>query len=174
MSETVIFLNFALAIAGIVLLGVAAALFGDIFFNNKKYFGEYVRRYGLVAALVLTVGSSAMTLVYSDIFGFVPCGLCWFQRIFLYPQAFILGTAYFIKDKAFALYGIVLSIPGLLVALYQHYIQMGGSEIVGCPTSGGDCGQRILYEFGFMTYPLMSAALFLVLIGIYFYFLPKK
>lgn len=171
MTETVETLNFLLAAGGVVLLALSAALLVDIFFYGRKCFSEIAKKHGMYIAALLTILGSVMTLIYSDVFGFVPCGLCWLQRVFLYPQAFITTTALIIKDKTAALYGIVLSVPGLLVSLYQHYLQMGGAEIVGCPVSDGDCAKRIVFEFGFMTFPLMSAALFLFLILLYTYLL---
>lgn len=174
MTEIVVFLNFWLSVGTVLLLCAAVFLFADVFLYKKKYFGSYIARYGLQAAAVLAIAASILTLIYSDVFGFIPCWLCWWQRVFLYPQVFLLTTAYFIKDKTVALYGIVLSIPGLVVALYQHYIQMGGNELVGCPSGGGDCAQRFLFEFGFVTFPLMAVALFLVLIAVYLYFVLKR
>jgi disulfide bond formation protein DsbB len=169
MTETVEFLNFWLAIGTVALLGASVVLLADVFFYRKKYFGAYITEYGMHAATVLAAGASLLTIIYSDVFGFLPCWLCWWQRVFLYPQVLLLATAYFIKDKSVALYGMVLSIPGLIIALYQHYIQMGGTELVGCPSGGGDCAQRFVFEFGFVTFPLMAAALFLFLISIYLY-----
>ena len=117
-----------------------------------------------------------MTLVYSEIFGFIPCGLCWLQRVFLYPQTLLLAVALYRKDKTVALYGIALSIPGVFVSLYQHYLQMGGIEFITCPVTGvgADCAERILFEFGFMTFPLMSTFLFTFLIALYWYLWKTK
>lgn len=174
MSETVTFLNFWLSVGTIVLLATSAALLVDVFIFKRKHFQTYIVQYGLSVVALLSVGASVVTLIYSDVFGFIPCWLCWWQRIFLYPQAVLLSVAYVVKDKTVAIYGMALSVPGLIVSLYQHYIQMGGSELVGCPSGGGDCAQRFLFEFGFVTFPLMAAALFLALIAVYLYFLPKR
>ena len=90
----------------------------------------------------------------------------------MFPQLFLTGAALYFRDALVARYGIVLSIPGLLFALYQHYLQMGGSEFIVCPTSGGgDCAERILFAFGFMTFPLLAASLFIFLIVLYAYYL---
>ena len=37
-------------------------------------------------AFLLTLGATAMTLYYSEVLGFAPCGWCWVQRVFLWPQ----------------------------------------------------------------------------------------
>lgn len=172
MTETLETLNFFLALGGVALLLGAVVLVFDLY--TSRTFQRHVERFGLKLAFILALAGSIMTLVYSEVFGFVPCGLCWLQRIFLYPQVFVLGAGLYVKDKTVALYGLVLAIPGAVIALYQHYIQMGGTELVGCPTAGGDCSTRFLFEFGFMTFPLMSAGLFIFLMVLYFYILKTR
>lgn len=167
MSPLVEQLNFFLALGGIGLFLGAAILIFDLYTSRSLF--SLVQRFGMMLAAALSIAAVFLALVYSEVFGFVPCGLCWLQRVFVFPQAFIATTAVFIKDKTAALYGIVLAIPGLAIALYQHYIQMGGAEVVGCPTSGGDCSQRILFEFGFMTFPLLGASILVFLIALYWY-----
>ena len=73
-------------------------------------------------------------------------------------------------------YGIVLSAVGLVISLYHHYIQMGGSEFVKCPAAGvgADCAKRFFFEFGFITFPFMSAILFAFLIALYMYILKVR
>ena len=124
------------------------------------------RTYTLKLSFLLALGGSVMTLVYSEIFGFMPCGLCWLQRVFLYPQVFLLGVALWKSDKGIPDYLIALSVPGFLIAMYQHFIQMGGNSFLPCPAAAGaaDCAQRIIFEFGYITFPLMSATAFAALI----------
>lgn len=126
---------------------------------------SFVRSYGIhLVFLISTVGVIA-SLVYSEIFGFIPCGLCWFQRIFLYPIAVLSGLALWKRDRAVADYLIALSIPGAVIALYQHYLQMGGSTLIECPATGAgaDCAQRFLFEFGYITFPLIAFSSFALL-----------
>jgi disulfide bond formation protein DsbB len=95
----------------------------------------------------------------------------------LYPQVIILGTALYIKDKTYAsVYGIILSVFGLIISLYHHYLQMGGSQVIKCPAAGveADCAKRFFFEFDFMTFPLMSGILFLFLIVLYTYILKTR
>lgn len=170
MDSTLEVLNFIIALGGVVLFFGAVVCAFDLYGKNKTL-EKLVSAYGLSVAFVLTLAGSVMTLVYSEIFGFIPCGLCWLQRVFLYPQVFLLGVALYTKDKNVAKYGIALSIPGIIISLYQHYLQMGGAEFVTCPTTGdgADCSERILFEFGFMTFPLVSTALFVFLVVLYVY-----
>lgn len=169
MNETVAILNTLLATGGILVLLTGSVLLVDLY--GSRVLEKLVATWGMVVAFLFTSASAAMTLVYSEVFGFVPCSLCWLQRVFLYPQVFILGAAIFYKEKIAARYGLVLSVPGLVIALYQHYLQMGGSALVACPSSSGDCAKRIMFEYGFVTFPLLSAFLFLFLIALYIYIL---
>ncbi len=116
-----------------------------------------------------------MALIYSEVFGFVPCGFCWLERIFLFPQVFILLAALYFKDKLVARYGIVLSLIGLVIALYHHYLQLGGNAFVKCPAAGTvDCAKRIMFEFDFMTFPLLAASGFVLLSALYYYILRTR
>ncbi|MGR5922655.1 disulfide bond formation protein B [Bacillus pacificus] len=40
-------------------------------------------------SLIATCGS----LYFSEILGFTPCNLCWYQRIFMYPLIFLIIIA---------------------------------------------------------------------------------
>lgn len=114
----------------------------------------------LLAAFTLT--ASALTLVYSEILGFVPCGLCWMERTMLYPTAIILTLAAWKRDRAALKYVIVLCAVGALIALYHHYLQVGGTSVLPCPASGNaDCGKRLIYDFGFVTFPLWAFSTFI-------------
>jgi disulfide bond formation protein DsbB len=165
-TETVSTLNYFLALGTIGMQVLTVVLLGLYFYAPGGSLGVLVSRFGVHISLALTFAASVLTLVYSEVFGFVPCGLCWLQRVFLYPQVLLLGMALWKKDVRVADYSIGLSILGALVALYQHYIQMGGAEFINCPVAGADCAKRILFEFGYITFPLMSFSAFALLIVI--------
>ena len=162
-------INYILAL-GTVLLQLLSIAFLVLFFLRKKVpdlrgIGDALNSWGLLIGFVLALASSVLTLYYSDVLGILPCGWCWFQRVALYPQIFLFGIALWKRDRSIADYSIALSIFGLIVALYQHYLQLGGSSVLPCPASGaGDCGQRFMFEFGYITFPLMAASLFAFLI----------
>jgi disulfide bond formation protein DsbB len=125
----------------------------------------YIARYALPLLFVLTAASTFLTLVYSEYLGVVPCGLCWLQRVFLYPQVVMFAVAWFKRDRGVACYSIPLSVVGLIVALYQHALQMGMSSPLPCPAAGeADCAKRIVFELGYITFPLMAASLFAFMI----------
>lgn len=169
MIETIELTNFFVALGALSLFFSSAYLVFDL--KTSRSAAELVRKYALLTAFFLTLSAGTMSLVYSEIFGFVPCGLCWLTRTFMYPQIFVSATALWIKDSTMPLYGIVLSVPGFFITLYQHYLQMGGNDFLPCPATGTgtSCAEKILFEFGFMTFPLVGTAMFTFLIVLYYY-----
>lgn len=158
-------LNYWLAVGTIVLQIVTVYIFVEHFFLKEKYLTPYVRRFALQIVFIVSAIATLLTLVYSEVFGFIPCGLCWMERVFLYPVAVISLLALYkahrgVRDAAVADYGIALSGIGALIATYHHYLQMGGSALIACPTAGEgvDCAKRVIFEFGYVTFPLMAAA----------------
>lgn len=121
---------------------------------------RFALSFGFLVALMGMVGS----LYYSEGLGFAPCELCWIQRIFLYPQVVLLGMALLRRDRRIAPYSLALSALGLVVAAYHHYLQLGGSPLVPCTASGASCTLRFVWEFGYITMPLMSATAFALLV----------
>ena len=165
-------LNTLVAFGAILLEFGAIFLFGLLYFRSRSKtaneLSSLVSRFGLLAGLILTLLAFFMSLYYSEILGFKPCGLCWTIRIFTYSQVFIFAIAFIKKDHLIVDYIIALSLAGLFVGLYQHYLQMGGAHLLPCPATTGevDCADRFLFEFGHVTFPWVGAMMFLFLIGV--------
>lgn len=156
---------------GTVLMQIAVVALVALFFVRDQKMESLVLRFALPGAFLLSLIGVVMSLIYSEYFGLVPCSLCWITRIFLFPQAIFFGIAALKKDTKIAVYSLALSIPGVLVGLYQHYLQMGGTSVLPCPASGeADCAKRFLFEFGYITFPLVGATTF-ILLGVLMAFL---
>lgn len=162
-------MNFLLAVLAAALQFVTIALVA-VLVLRKKYaslrdVAQPVEKWGLWIALAAAAGAVTMALYYSEVLGLVPCGLCWMMRIFMFSQVPLLALAAIRNDRGIADYSILLSVFGIVLGLYQHYLQMGGSALVPCPASGGgDCSLRFMFEFGYITFPLMGVSLFAFLI----------
>jgi disulfide bond formation protein DsbB len=173
MTLTIDAINLLFSTAGLGLLAVTILLFIDYLYLDRKYYQAYVHHFAWPILLAVTVGSVATTLFYSEYLGFVPCSLCWLQRIALYPQALFAVMAFKTKESVFfPLYSIGLSVFGLIVALYQYAYQMVPKEVTGgvlpCLADGSaDCAQKVMETFGFVTFPLLSAITFAFLIVMY-------
>jgi disulfide bond formation protein DsbB len=167
-------LNFLFALGGVFLIPVTVALYVDYFFAKSSYYMRWFKEYTWPLIMCVTIGSVVISLIYSEYFGFIPCSLCWLQRIALYPQALLSVIAFKIKDTLFfPLYSIVLSLFGFAVGIYHYIYQMWPKEEVTadfmpCLADGSaDCAVRIIDEFGFVTFPLLSAISFAFLIILY-------
>lgn len=154
---------------GVLLLQCATIGLGIAFMLRRRnaLAGRIIARFSpfsLWVAFALSLFASFMTLVYSDYLGIEPCPLCWWQRVFLYPQVILFGMAAWKRDSYVADYALVLSVFGAAVALYQHALQMLPGSGLPCPATGVSCAERFLFEFGYITYPLMAFTLFAFLI----------
>lgn len=111
-------------------------------------------------ALVGVVGS----LYFSEVAGLVPCVLCWWQRILLYPLLVILTVGILKKENNLPLYVLPFAIIGMAVALYHYLLQMGViPEEAGPCTAGVSCVERQWELMGFITIPLMAFVAFTAL-----------
>lgn len=172
-------INHWLALA-VIALQIVCVAFLALFFLRKKSTdlaptAALLEKGGLWIGFLLSLGGVAISLFYSEILGVLPCGLCWLQRVFLYPQALLFAVAIWKGDRRVADYSIAFSVVGGVIALYQHYLQMGGTSIAPCPAvaTGVDCARRYLFEFGYITFPLMSFTIFALLAIVMLFVRPR-
>lgn len=57
-----------------------------------------IRQYSIYIAWLVSIVATLGSLYFSEIRGFVPCELCWYQRILMYPLTLILGIGTFQND----------------------------------------------------------------------------
>jgi disulfide bond formation protein DsbB len=161
------FLGLATLAMQVVGAGFLAVYFLRAWFPDLDDVGRFLETWGLWIGLALTSTGLVLSLFYSEVLGFAPCGLCWLMRIFMYSQVPLFALALWKRDRGIADYSIALSIFGLLIGLYQHYLQMGGTDVLPCPATlsqATDCASRFLFELGYITFPLMGATVFALLI----------
>ena len=133
---------------------------------SKKWLGLLGGHAFLVsftAAFIATAGS----LFFSEVAGYNPCKLCWYQRIFMYPQVIILWLAWRTQDVSARLTTVVLSAIGGAIALYHYLLQIGIAPELSCSTVGysASCSERFIMQFGYITIPLMALSAFLLILA---------
>jgi disulfide bond formation protein DsbB len=106
-----------------------------------------------IQAIVATAGS----LYFSEILHLVPCTLCWYQRICMYPLVVILGVGIWEKNKNVNKYVWPFSLTGLVIAGYQNLLIYGiiPTSIYAC-SPGADCANKSII-------PLLSFAAFAII-----------
>lgn len=112
-------------------------------------------------ATIATLGS----LYLSEVVGLVPCRLCWFQRIFIYPMVPVLGLAAWTRDVGARRYVLALALPGMAFSLYHYVIQhFPGLEGGACDVFA-PCSAAYIWLWGFVSIPYMAlSALLLVVV----------
>ncbi len=113
-----------------------------------------------LVALLATLGS----LIYSDVIGYEPCKLCWYQRIFMYPLVVMFGIALWKKHTWIKPYGVVMAGVGALIAGFHYLGQIGWNPLgLECLAIGysASCSKNFVLQFGFITIPMMAVSAFL-------------
>ncbi|MED1468869.1 disulfide oxidoreductase [Bacillus salipaludis] len=113
-----------------------------------------------VAAIIATLGS----LYFSEVEHFIPCTLCWYQRIFMYPLVIILGIAGYRNDLAIHRYVLPLSIIGMIISGYHTVLQKIPylQQFEMC-TTGVPCSKDYLNWLGFITIPMLAFVAFTII-----------
>lgn len=122
-------------------------------------FGELAPWLAWAVATVATAGS----LAYSEVFGFEPCRLCWFQRIAMYPLVVVLAVGVFRRDRALRWYALPLSLVGGSISVYHYLVQTVPGLDSGACSVGVPCSAKYVNEFGFVSIPFMAFAGFLLI-----------
>ena len=134
----------------------------------SEFFGDNA----LLFSFAIAFTSILCSLFYSEIAGFVPCLLCWWARILLYPQALILLVALIANDQKVRKYCIALSSIGVVLTTYHSYLQFGGASLIPCSANGATCEHVYFMTYGYVTIPTMALTAFALIL--LFCLFPKK
>jgi len=132
--------------------------------GNGKKIAEFIGERALLLSFIAALAATAGSLFYSNIAGFAPCELCWWQRIFLYPQSILLLIAFIKKDENMRLHSIVLSAIGAVIAVYHTFLQLGVNPLLPCSATGPSCTFVYFLEYGYVTIPTMSLTVFALIL----------
>lgn len=121
---------------------------------DKRY-----REIGLLTALIATTGS----LFLSNVLGWTPCELCWFQRILMYPLVIIFGVSLFFDNRNVSDYVVPLSFIGGSISVYHYMIQVIGALQTTCSAGGVSCSEKYTFYFDYITIPIMALTAFTII-----------
>jgi disulfide bond formation protein DsbB len=149
----------------IALVIVCLVLF-RIVSGTKNQIMDMVRRDALVLGFLLGLAAIVGSLTYSEIYHLTPCVFCWWQRIFLYPQAIIFAVALYRHGRSSSAgyelfyYSTPMAVISCLFSIYHVLLQRG---IIGpsaaCLQGSVSCATIDIQSFGFLTMPAMALIL---------------
>jgi len=131
---------------------------GGIFANLDSLLRRAGYYIAILAAWIATLGS----LYFSEIASFIPCKLCWYQRIAMYPLALLIPVGLIARDRGLPRYVFSLTGVGLVLAFYhiliENYIIL---ESIACDKAA-PCTARWINWYGFITIPTLAFAAFII------------
>jgi disulfide bond formation protein DsbB len=154
------------ALAALTLLALAA-LASDRARAWLRELGATIAGAELWIACAVAAIATSGSLFFSEYSDFIPCRLCWFQRIGMYPLAAILLIAAVRKDiRGGALYALPFPILGGLVSIYHIYIEHHPeAESASCKVSA-PCSVRWIEEIGYVTIPVLALTAFAAILAL--------
>jgi len=165
--ETIHYLNVFLGL-GVIFTQIfcVLALFLLFFGPKKNFYLDFINKHFLVLGFLFSFIASFFPLVYSEIIHFLPCYLCWWQRVFMFPLVLMFGVALWDKDRKVMRYALPLLCVGTLISIYHNFFYYFGEQSsLPCDASGVSCYQHIVSEFGgYISIPMMALTAFFALL----------
>jgi len=121
-----------------------------------------VEGYELWLAFVVASIATGGSLFFSEIAHFVPCELCWYQRICMYPLTITTLLAALFDDPRAARYLLPLPVVGAGVSVYHLLVENGvvGESLTCRISAPGGCTVKWINEFGYVTIPTLALTAF--------------
>ncbi len=164
------YLNVFLGLGAIALQILSVITLFILFFihkgSRKNKFLEYIDKHFLIIGFLISASAAVFPLIYSEIVKFLPCYLCWWQRVFMFPVAFIFGTALWDRDRKIVRYAASLLFVGFLISVYHNFFYyFGETSTLPCDASGVSCYQHLVSEFGgYISIPMLALTSFFALL----------
>jgi disulfide bond formation protein DsbB len=118
-------------------------------------------RHAQYAAWAIALAALLGSLFFSEALHYLPCSLCWWGRILMYPIVAIGAVGIIRKDHAWPLYALPLTLAGSLLALYHSLLQWGViPEVLKPCVIGVPCTTKYVNFLGFITIPFLELLAF--------------
>lgn len=169
-TETVHYLNVFLGLGAILLQIFSVLALFLLFFrskeNRKNFYLDFIDKHFLPIGFVISVFASLVSLVYSEVINFIPCFLCWWQRVFMFPIFLMFGVALWDKDRKVVRYAFPLLATGAVISVYHNLgYYFAKSSNLPCDASGVSCYQHLVSEFGgYISIPMLALTAFVALL----------
>lgn len=115
----------------------------------------------LAAAFAVALSATLGALFIGEVLGQMPCTLCWYQRIAMFPLVPILGLSLWRSEDMARAYALPLVLAGLALAGWHSGLYAGvlPAPIVPCTENGPSCTGEAQMILG-LPIPYLSLAAF--------------
>ena len=154
----------ASTLATLFALALFAGLVGIVVAVVNAPIRTIVHQWAVEIAGSVAVAATLGSLYFSEVADFIPCKLCWYQRIAMYPLAVLLVMAAIRRDRWILLYIRVIAAIGLAVSAYHVWIQWFPEKSNFCEFNN-PCSARWVEAFDRVTIPQMAGLSFVLIIA---------
>ena len=157
------------ALLTIATLAATAGLVAARFVAGTRGTGREVLRSAAASRMVIcaaiTSTATIGSLYFSEVAHFVPCTLCWYQRIAMYPLAVLTAVAAVRRDDLSVYVRVIASI-GLVISAYHWLLERFPSIDAGVCSTAVPCELVWFEKFGFITLPFMAFTAFAAVLAV--------
>ena len=153
---------FVIGLLGLVLAARGSSAAGAWLAGVRSGLGPSALAGAFVVAVLATAGS----LYFSEVAGFEPCRLCWYQRIAMYPLVVILGIAAWRGDPGVRRYAAPLAAIGAVIATYHYLLEWFPTLDSGVCSATTPCSVVWFRQLGFVSLPYLALSAFLLILSL--------
>ncbi|MFN4156691.1 MAG: disulfide bond formation protein B [Paracoccaceae bacterium] len=120
----------------------------------------------LTVAFLIALAATLGALFIGEVLGQMPCNLCWYQRIAMFPLVPILGLSLWRGDGMARTYGLPLVLAGLVLAGWHSglYLELFPETVAPCTRDGASCSGPAQIILG-LPIPYLSLAAFAAILA---------
>ncbi len=150
--------TYSLGILAVLFISIITLLALAFFHNEKNAWLNYVKNNALSLYITLLITASFGSLFYSEIADYTPCKLCWWQRIFIFPQILI---AFVAKSKKESPWHYLSWMTGfaMFFSLVHNWVYYFGKENSVTCDAAASCKAFYIYLYDIVTIPFMALGL---------------
>lgn len=160
---------YSIGILVVIFVSFITLLALAFFRKDKNPWLTYIKKNALNLYLTLLVTATIGSLYYSEIAKYTPCKLCWWQRLFIFPQlivGFISKSKKSIQSADVWNYLTWMTGLAMFFSLVHNYVYYFGKENSVTCDAAASCKAFYIYLYDLVTIPFMALGLLFSLVTI--------
>jgi disulfide bond formation protein DsbB len=131
---------------------------------NNEDLADSINLIALYIALLTAWIAMLGSLYFSEVAGFIPCELCWYQRILMYPLAGIIAVGLLRRDSNLPYFVLPFSLIGQGFSAYHYLLEKTDLfDSTAVCQMGVSCTIAWINWLGFITIPFLALVAFFII-----------